>query len=140
MQHAAKFAGGEQGHILLRRQEGDAAIERLDGEQSGRAPSEIGQVDLFGDDREVRAVDRLQISEIIDQRHQVPPGRSDILGIARIIGAKRSIALRTDGIGIGDDPPQRLAQRPVEPFAEFAGIERDGRVLYLRRCDRALQR
>ncbi len=110
-----------------------SAIERLDPQQPRRPTAKIGQVDVFGNDGEVGPVDRLQIGKIVDQRHQMPSGRCYVVGVAGIVGAQRPFHLRADRIGIGDDPSQWLAQRPVQPLAELGRIERHHAVLRQRR-------
>src|SRR3546814_7395128 len=67
-------------------------------------------------------VDSLQIGQIIDQFHQVAPGRGYIAGVIGIIATERTLQLTTDGISVCNDSAERLAQRPVQTLAEHMGI------------------
>src|SRR3546814_7503367 len=67
-------------------------------------------------------VDSLQIGQIIDQFHQVAPGRGYIAGVIGIIATERTLQLTTDGISVCNDSAERLAPRPVQTLAEHMGI------------------
>src|SRR3546814_19962387 len=71
---------------------------------------------------EIRPFDSLQIGQIIDQFHQVAPGRGYIAGVIGIIATERTLQLTTDGISVCNDSAERLAQRPVQTLAEHMGI------------------
>src|SRR3546814_10338946 len=71
---------------------------------------------------EIRPFDSLQIGQIIDQFHQVAPGRGYIAGVIGIIATERTLQMTTDGISVCNDSAERLAQRPVQTLAEHMGI------------------
>src|SRR3954467_1226959 len=48
----------------------------------------------------------------------MPPGAGDVPRIIGIIAPDRPLALGMDAVGIGDDAPERRAQRAIEPGAE----------------------
>ena len=65
-----------------------------DGEQAGGAAGDVGEVDRLGLGREIGALDRLQIDQIVDQSEQMAAGGGDVGGIAGIIAAQRAFGLR----------------------------------------------
>src|SRR3546814_7179440 len=87
------------------------------------APRNISKVHVFHHGIEIRPFDSLQIGQIIDQFHQVAPGRGYIAGVIGIIATERTLQLTTDGISVCNDSAERLAQRPVQTLAEHRSEE-----------------
>lgn len=104
----------------------DLAAHRLDHKQPCGPSPNIGQVHILGRNGEVQPVDRLQVRQIIDQRHQMTSGCRDVGSITRIVRAQRPIELRVDRIRIGDDPAQWLAQGTIQAPPELCRIYDNG--------------
>src|SRR3546814_7930225 len=57
------------------REDADPPGPRLDQEQPGSAPPDIGQVDLFRSHAEIRPVYRLQVRQIVDRSEERRVGK-----------------------------------------------------------------
>src|SRR3546814_3848392 len=96
LQDAAEFA--PRGHRIVGARGVDAnpLFLGLHAEQPDRAPGEVAKVDLVARRLEAGAFDILQIGEIVDEPEQMPSRMGDVAGVARIIGADRSVELARD--------------------------------------------
>src|SRR3546814_9660013 len=83
-------------------------------EQARGAPRNISKVDVFHHGIEIRPFDSLQIGQIIDQFHQVAPGRGYIAGVIGIIATERTLHLSTAGISVCNDSAERSEEHTSE--------------------------